>query len=109
MNMKQFTLFPGNKFGNFFQFFKKKTPKEIILISAEDLKDQIISLVYGERLKTLLKEDLLKNYDKVIVEKVREDLSVLVYEDSPFEKLVDEEDTELDQQNIEPETHYFFR
>ncbi len=111
--MKQSPLFPGNSFGNFFQFFKKKAQKEILPISVEDLKDQITSPEYEEKLKMLLKEDLLRRYEKGTVEKVINNLSFLLYEDNPLEELLEKEEEEqeikIDQQEInleEPETNY---
>lgn len=105
--MKQAALFSGYKFVNFFQLFKKKAQKEILSISVEDLKNQITSLEYGARLQSLVKEDLLSQYEKGTVEKAIEELSFLVYEDipvkEPLEKEEDESETKITQQKIDIE------
>ena len=110
--MKQTALFPGNRFGNFFHFFKKKTQKEILPISVEDLKNQVTSPEYEQKLKILLKEDLLTRYEKGTVEKVVDDLSFLIYEEIPIEENFEEEEEQelkIDEQEInieEPEINF---
>lgn len=92
--MKQSALFTGQKFGNFFQFFKKKAPKVITPISVEELKDRITSLEYEARLQSLVKEDLLNQYQKSIVEEVLEDLSFLVFEVNSAEEFPEKQEKE---------------
>ena len=111
--MKQTALFPGNRFGNFFQIFKKKTQKKILPISVEDLKNEVTSPEYEEKIKMLLKKDLLSRYEKGTVQKVIDALSFLVYEDIPIEEVLEkeeeEQETEIYQQEInleEPEVKF---
>lgn len=100
--MKQSALFIKNKFGDFLEFFKRKATKKKKFISVEDLKNQIISGGYEEKLKILLEEDLLNHYDKFTVEKALEDFSFIIYENLFREEYREEElqKKELDPLNI---------
>lgn len=102
--MKQSILSNGHRFKNFFQFFKKEKLNEGKVLSIEELKDEITSINYEKRLKTLLKEDLGHLYDKATLEAVFENLSVLIYENFPDDQLIVEEpETVIDQKEIDAE------
>ncbi len=102
--MKQSILSNGHRFKNFFRFFKKEKLNEGKILSVEELKDEITSINYEKRLKTLLKEDLGHLYDKATLEAVFENLSVLIYENFPDDQLIVEEpETEIDQKEIDAE------
>lgn len=95
--------FENLKFGRFSKLLKAKIPNNEKSSSAEDLRSEITSPEFEEKIKLLVKKDLSKYYKPQTLDQVLHESTFLILNNYEDEVIEDEFETEIIEDELESE------